>query len=108
MFSSIGSVVEWGKRFGLYSNPKDTEAIARSVDDSGGLCLVPCFDGIQAPYNDSKSTASLIGLSHGTSQAHIVRAMLESFADIARVYTILVYFTRFFSEKYIQVHTRMK
>ena len=84
MFSSIGSVVEWGKRFGLYSNPKDTEAIARLVDDSGGLCFVPCFDGIQAPYNDSKSTASLIGLSHDTSQAHIVRAMLESFGFVCK------------------------
>lgn len=80
MFSSIGSVVEWGKKAGFYSEPSKTEQLATSVDSSGGLCFVPCFDGIQAPYNDPRSTASIIGLTHDTRQAHIVRAMLESFA----------------------------
>ena len=68
----------------MYSNPIDTEAIARTVDDSGGLCFVPCFDGIQAPYNDSKSASSLIGLTHSTSQAHILRAMNESFGFVCK------------------------
>ncbi len=84
IFSSIGSVVEWGKDLGLYSNPSETESIATSVESTNGVCFVPCFDGVQAPYNDPKSTASIIGITHNTTQAHIVRAMLESFAFVGK------------------------
>ena len=79
-FPSSGSVCEWGAKFGLYSDPSETEAIAESVEDSNGVCFVPAFDGIQAPYNDPCATASVIGLTHKTSQEHLVRAMLESLA----------------------------
>ena len=91
MFPSIGSVVDWGKEIGLYPEASETESLATSVESSGGLCFVPCFDGILAPHNDPKSTASMIGLTHKTTRAHIVRAMLESFGftckelfDVAR------------------------
>lgn len=84
MFSSVGSVIEWGKRFGLYSDPAETEDMAQSVDTSGGVCFIPCFDGIQAPHNDPNSTASVIGLTHNTRKEHMVRAILESIAFVCK------------------------
>ena len=77
-FPSSGSVIEWGKRFGMFSDPAETEDIAESVEDSDGICFVPAFDGIQVPYNDPCATASIIGLTHNTRKEHMVRAMLES------------------------------
>ena len=79
-FPSCGSVVDWGKNFGLYSDPAETESIAESVDDSGGVRFVPAFDGIQVPYNDPSAAAGVIGLTHNTRKEHIVRAILESLA----------------------------
>lgn len=79
-FPSCGSVVEWGKRFGLFSDPAETEAMAVSVESSGGVCFVPAFDGFRAPHNDPNSTGSVIGLSHDTRKEHVVRALLESLA----------------------------
>ena len=79
-FPSCGSTVEWGVNFGLYSDPSETEAIAESVSDSGGVCFVPAFDGIQVPYNDPNASAGIIGLTHNTRKEHIVRALLESLA----------------------------
>jgi len=79
-FPSCGSVCEWGKSFGLFSDPSETEAIASSVENSDGVCFVPAFDGIQAPYNDPKATASVIGITHNTTKENMVRAMLESIA----------------------------
>ena len=79
-FASIGSTVEWGKKFGLYSDPSETKEMAMSVENSGGVCFVPCFSGIQAPYNDPGCAASIVGLTYETRKEHITRAMLESFA----------------------------
>ncbi len=79
-FPSSGSVCEWGARFSLFSDPSETEAIAESVQASNGVCFVPAFDGIQAPYNDPRATASVIGITHNTKKEHLVRAMLESLA----------------------------
>ena len=75
-FPSSGSVCELGIKFGFYSEPSETEAIAESVEDSKGVYFVPDFNGIQAPY----STACVIGQTHNTSREHLVRAMLESIA----------------------------
>ncbi len=79
-FASIGSVVEWGQKFGLYSDPSETMALATSVESSGGVCFVPCFSGMQAPYNDPNCAASIVGVTYDTRKEHITRAMLESFA----------------------------
>lgn len=84
MFSSVGSVIEWGRKFGLYDDPSETEAMALSVNDSAGLCFVPCFDGVQAPYNDPTSVASMIGITHDTTKEHMVRAILESIAFVSK------------------------
>ena len=84
IFASVGSVVEWGKEFGLYSDPVETETMALSVDSSGGVCFVPCFSGIQAPYNDPHCAASVVGLNYNTRKEHVTRAMLESFAFVCK------------------------
>lgn len=84
MFSSTGSVVDWGKKFGLYEEPSESETIAQSVEDSGGVYFVPTFDGIQAPHNDPNCAASVIGITHKTRQEHIVCAMLKSFAFVLK------------------------
>ena len=79
-FPSCGSVVEWGKRFGFYSDPAETEAIAESVESSNGAYFVPAFDGFRTPHNDPHATASMFGLTHDTRKEHVVRALLESLA----------------------------
>lgn len=81
-YPSSGSVLEWGTKFGLYTEPSETEAIAESVEDSNGVCFVPAFNGIQAPCNDPCPSACVIGQTHTTSREHIVRAVLESIAFI--------------------------
>lgn len=84
IFSSVGSVVKWGEQLGLYTDPAHTEEAAMSVDSSGGVCFVPCFSGIQQPYNDPQCAASIIGLTYETRKEHITRAMLESFAFVCK------------------------
>ena len=79
-FPSCGSVVDWGKNFGLYSDPVEMESMAESVDNSNGAYFIPAFDGIQVPYNDPHAVAGMVGLTHNTRKAHIARALLESLA----------------------------
>ena len=77
---SCGSVVEWGRRFGLYSDPVETEAIAESAEKIEGLCFLPAFDGFQAPFIDPHASAGVLGMTHNTEGKHMVRAMLEALA----------------------------
>lgn len=79
-FPSCGSVVEWGKRFGLFSDPAETEALAEAAEKIDGLCFLPAFDGIQAPITDPHASAGVLGMTHNTQSKHVVRAMLESLA----------------------------
>jgi glycerol kinase len=74
-----GAVVQW-LRDGLQiiRHARDTEALARSVDDTGGVVLVPAFVGLGAPRWDPYARGLLIGLTRGTSRAHVARAALES------------------------------
>jgi len=76
-----GSAVQWLRDgIGLLDHAADSEAAARSVDDTGGVYLVPAFVGLGAPYWDERARGLLIGLTRGTSREHIVRATLESIA----------------------------
>ncbi|MGH8537552.1 MAG: FGGY-family carbohydrate kinase, partial [Gammaproteobacteria bacterium] len=56
----------------------ETEALARSVPDNGGVYIVPAFVGLGAPYWDPEARGTLTGLTHGTGRAHLVRAVLEA------------------------------
>ena len=76
-----GSVITWLKdALGLINEPSDCDAICRSIDDNGGVYLVPAFSGLGAPYWDPDLRGTITGLTGGTGRAHIVRASVESIA----------------------------
>lgn len=74
-----GAVVQW-LRDGLKAikHAADSEAVAKSVPDSGGVHLVPAFTGLGAPWWDPDARGAILGLTRDSSLAHIVRAGLES------------------------------
>ncbi len=76
-----GAAIQW-LRDGLQviKSASETETIAASVADLGGVFVVPAFTGLGAPYWDSNARGAILGLTRGTTRAHIVRATLESIA----------------------------
>ncbi len=78
---TAGAVVQW-LRDGLQvlADAGQSEALARSVPDTGGVYFVPAFSGLGAPHWDPEARGTLVGLTAGTGRAHIVRAALESIA----------------------------
>lgn len=78
---SAGSAVQW-LRDGLriIDSAPESEVLARSVEDTGGVYLVPAFTGLGAPYWDSEARGTLVGITRGTERAHLVRATLEAIA----------------------------
>lgn len=76
-----GAVVQW-LRDGLHAIKASSEvqALAESVPDSGGVMFVPAFTGLGAPYWDAKARGAIVGLTRGSTVAHIARAALESIA----------------------------
>ncbi len=76
-----GTVVQWLRdQLGVLSDAAESEAIARTVPDTGGVVLVPAFAGLGAPHWDPDARAAIFGMTRGTSSAHIVRAALDSIA----------------------------
>ena len=76
-----GSVVQWLRDgLGVIRSSSDVEALAMSVPDNGGVYLVPAFTGLGAPHWDSYARGTIVGLTRGSSAAHIARAALESIA----------------------------
>ncbi len=76
-----GAAIKWLRdSLHLIEHAADTEPLARSVDSSGGVYLVPAFVGLGAPYWDPYARGTLTGMTLGTTRAHIVRAALESLA----------------------------
>ena len=76
-----GAVVQWLRDgLGLIKSAAETEELARSVPDTGGVCFVPAFVGLGAPHWDSQCRGMIRGVTRGTTRAHIVRAALESIA----------------------------
>jgi glycerol kinase len=76
-----GAAVQWlrdGLR--LIKSAGDSEALARSVDDNGGVYFVPAFVGLGAPYWDMYARGVIVGLTRGTTGGHIARATLEAIA----------------------------
>ena len=65
---------------GLIQHAAESEALARSVEDTGGVYLVPAFVGLGAPYWDERARGALVGITRGTTREHLVRATLESIA----------------------------
>ena len=76
-----GAAVQW-LRDGLkiIKDASETEALARAVDDTGGVYFVPAFVGLCAPYWDMYARGTIVGLTRGTTAQHLARATLESIA----------------------------
>jgi glycerol kinase len=76
-----GAVVQWLRDgLGIIASADDVEALARSVDDSAGVYLVPAFAGLGAPHWDQYARGTIVGLTRGTHAGHIARAALEGIA----------------------------
>ncbi|MGL4312791.1 MAG: FGGY family carbohydrate kinase [Sphingomonas sp.] len=76
-----GSLIKWLRdSIGLIGTAMETEALARSVEDSGGVYLVPALAGLGAPWWQPEARGAITGLSFATSRAHLVRAALEAMA----------------------------
>ena len=76
-----GAVIQW-LRDGLHAirASSEVEELARSVPDAGGVMFVPAFTGLGAPYWDAEARGAIVGLTRGSTAAHIARAALESIA----------------------------
>jgi glycerol kinase len=73
--------VQWLRDgLGIIKRSSDIEALARSVPDSGGVYVVPAFAGLGAPHWDPYARGTIVGITRGTTAAHIARAAVESIA----------------------------
>ncbi|MBI5669677.1 MAG: glycerol kinase GlpK [Chloroflexi bacterium] len=76
-----GAVIQWLRdEMKLIATSAESEPVARSVADTGGVYVVPAFVGLGAPYWDQYARGTIVGLTRGSGRAHIVRAALESIA----------------------------
>ncbi|MHB8070882.1 MAG: glycerol kinase GlpK [Candidatus Cryosericum sp.] len=76
-----GAAVQWLRDgLGIIKDSAETESLALSVPDSGGVVVVPAFTGLGAPQWDMYARGAILGLTRGTTRAHIVRATLEGIA----------------------------
>ncbi len=76
-----GATVQWLRDgLGIIRQSADVEALATSVPDSGGVMLVPAFTGLGAPHWDPYARGAIVGMTRGTTAAHIARATVEAIA----------------------------
>jgi glycerol kinase len=76
-----GAAIQWLRDgLGVLQRAEDSEALARSVDDSGGVVFVPALTGLGAPDWDPDARGAIFGLTRGTTAAHLARATLEAIA----------------------------
>ena len=74
-----GSAVQWLRdQLGIISGAAEVEALARQVDDNGGVYFVPAFSGLFAPYWRSDARGAIVGLSRFNTNAHLARATIEA------------------------------
>jgi glycerol kinase len=77
-----GAAVQWLRDgLGLVRAAAETEALARSVPDTGGVQFVPAFVGLGTPYWEPDARGTITGITRGTTRAHLVRAALEAIAQ---------------------------
>jgi glycerol kinase len=76
-----GAAVQWLRDgLGLIKTAAESEELAQSVEDNGGVYLVPAFVGLGAPYWDGFARGAMFGLTRGANRGHLTRATLESIA----------------------------
>ncbi len=80
-----GAAVQWLRDgLGIINSSSDVEALAQQVEDNGDVYLVPAFAGLGTPYWDQSARGTIVGMTRGSSAAHIARATLESIAYQSR------------------------
>ncbi len=80
-----GAAMQWLRdELRIIERVEDSEALAQSVPDSGGVVVVPAFVGLGAPHWDMYARGTILGLTRGSNRAHLVRATLESIGLQAR------------------------
>ena len=78
---STGSAIQWLRDgLGVIREAAEIGPLAASVDDSGGVVLVPAFTGLGSPWWDPYARGTVIGITRGTTRAHLARAVVESMA----------------------------
>jgi glycerol kinase len=78
---NAGSTIQWLRdELGLIETAPDCDRLAESVPSSGGVYIVPAFTGLGAPYWDMYARGTIVGLTRGTTRAHLARAVLDSIA----------------------------
>jgi glycerol kinase len=87
-----GAVVQWLRdELGIIASASESEQLATQVEDNGGVYFVPAFVGLGAPHWDANARGTIVGLTRGTTRAHLVRSALESIAyqvcDVVRAMT---------------------
>jgi glycerol kinase len=76
-----GAAIQWLRDgLGLIAKSADVEALASSVPDAGGVYFVPALSGLGAPYWDPHARGAIVGITRGTTKAHLARATLEAIA----------------------------
>ena len=76
-----GAIVQWLRdELGIIKNANETDKIASSINDTNGVCIVPAFVGLGAPYWNSDCKGIITGLTRDSNRKHIIRAALESIA----------------------------
>ena len=76
---TCGATITWLRdQLGLFAQSRDTEAMARAVQDAHGVQVIPAFSGLGAPHWKMSAKAAILGLTFGCDRNHIVRAALES------------------------------
>ena len=78
---NAGSTIQWIRdELGLIESAPECDRLAESVPSSGGVYVVPAFTGLGAPYWDMYARGTIVGLTRGSTRAHIARAVLHSIA----------------------------
>ena len=76
-----GAVIQWLRDgLGIIAHAAETEALARSVPDTAGVTFVPAFAGLGSPHWEPEARGTIVGLTRGTTKAHLVRAAVEAMA----------------------------
>jgi len=76
-----GALIQWLRdEMGILRDAGESEYLAQSVPDSGGVYVVPAFTGLGAPYWNAEARGLICGITRGTRPAHLVRASLEALA----------------------------
>ena len=76
-----GAAIQWLRDgLGILENAAESEALAEGIQDTGGVYFVPALVGLGAPYWEADARGSIVGITRGTTRAHIVRSALEAMA----------------------------